>query len=149
MIEELAQVIEIEGRQLILQVQRQSACGQCAANKGCGTSVLSKVVGRKFTRFQANNNINAKVGDTVVVAISEDALLKGSMVMYLIPVLGMFVFALLTDYYLTVTMQNRDLMVAAAAILGLVSGSLVARWYFNSQSSGHLFTPVVLRKIID
>jgi len=149
MIEEQAQVIEIKGDQLILQAQTQSACGSCVANKGCGTSLLSKVVGRKFTRFQAGNSINANVGDTVIVGLPEDALLKGSMVMYIIPILGMLVFALLADYFFAVAMQNRDLMIAVTAIMGLVSGSLISKWYFASHSSAHLFAPVVLRKIID
>ena len=149
MIEETAQVIEIKGGSLILQAFRQSACGSCAANKGCGTSVLSKVVGQKFSRFQAENSINANVGDTVIVGIPEDALLKGSMVMYVIPILGMFVFALLADYFLSVTIQNRDFLIAVASIAGLVFGSLFSKWYFASRSSTHKFAPVVLRKIID
>ena len=148
MIEEQAQVIEVRGDVLLLQAQTQSACGSCAANKGCGTSVLSKVVGRKFTHFQAENNINADVGDTVVVGISEDALLKGSIVMYLIPIVAMLFFALLADYFMTVTMQNRDLMIAAAAGVGLVAGSLLSRGYFLRRSSRQVFSPVVLRKII-
>ncbi len=149
MIEEQAQVVEIKGDVLLLQAQTQSACGSCAANKGCGTSLLSKVVGRKFTQFQADNSVNANVGDTVIVGIPEDALLKGSMVMYLIPIVAMLIFALLADYFLTELMPSRDLMIAVTAIMGLVFGSLVSKWYFSRQSSVHLFAPVVLRKIID
>ncbi|MFV9614845.1 MAG: SoxR reducing system RseC family protein [Gammaproteobacteria bacterium] len=101
MIEEQAQVIEIKGNLLLLQAQTQSACGSCSVSKGCGTSLLAKVVGRKFTHFQAENNINAKVGDTVVVGIAEDALLKGSLMMYILPILCMLFFALLADYFIT------------------------------------------------
>jgi positive regulator of sigma E activity len=101
MIEEQARVIEIKGNRLLLQAQTHSACGSCSVNKGCGTSLLAKVVGRKFTHFQADNNINAKVGDTVVVAIAEDALLKGSLMMYILPVFCMLISALLADYFLT------------------------------------------------
>ncbi len=94
MIEEEAQVVEVNGNELTLQAQTQSACGSCSANKGCGTSLLAKVVGRKFTHFQAENSVNAVVGDTVIVGIPEDALLKGSLVMYVLPIAGMLVFAL-------------------------------------------------------
>jgi sigma-E factor negative regulatory protein RseC len=148
MIEEQAQVVEIRGAQLVLQAQTQSACGSCAASKGCGTSVLSKVVGRKFTRFQAQNSIDAEVGDTVVVGISEDALLKGSVVMYIIPILGMLVFALAADYFLAALVEYRDLAIAVSGIMGLVFGSLLSKWYFQRQASRQRFTPVVLRKII-
>ncbi len=149
MIEEQAQVIEIKGDQLILQAQTQSSCGSCAASKGCGTAVLAKVVGRKFTRFQAENNVNAKVGDTVMVGIAEDALLKGSLMMYIVPVLGMLVFALWGDYFFLEIEPDRDLKIALSAIAGLVAGSLLSRWYFNRQSSTRQFSPVVLRKIIE
>jgi sigma-E factor negative regulatory protein RseC len=166
MIEEQAQVVEIKGNRLLLQAQTQSSCGNCSVSKGCGTSLLAKVVGRKFTHFQAENNINAKVGDTVVVGIAEDALLKGSVMMYVLPVMCMLGFALLADYLLTASpswllaeyrpsmdiiaiSQYRDLMIAASSIMGLVLGSLISKWYFDRQSSARLFAPVVLRKIIN
>ena len=149
MIEEQAQVIEIKGDKLVLQTQRQSACGSCSASKGCGTSLLSKVTGRKFSCFLAENPVNAKVGDTVVIAIPEVALLKGSLVIYIIPILGMFVFALTADLFFTAAIRHRDLITAVAAVIGLVSGSLFAKWYFASSARARSFTPVVLRKIIN
>lgn len=148
MIEEQAQVVEVKGDFLVLQAQVQSSCGSCAASRGCGTSLLSKVIGRKFTYFKAENNINANIGDMVVVGIAEDALLKGSVMMYVIPVLSMLVFALLADYFLAVE-TYRDLLIAAFSVMGLLSGSFLSKWYFNRQSSIQRFAPVVLRKIID
>lgn len=149
MIEENAQVIEIKGNKLFLQAQTQSSCGSCAVKKGCGTSLLAKVVGRKFTYFQAENDINARVGDTVVVGISEDALLKGSVMMYVLPIMCMLVTALIADFSLNEAGYYRDLMIAVMAIMGFIFGSLVSKWYFNRQSSARLFSPIVLRKIID
>ena len=148
MIEEQAQVVDIKGDQLVLQAQTKSACGSCAANKGCGTSVLSKVVGRKFTHFQARNDVGANIGDTVIVGISEDALLKGSTMIYIVPVLSMLVFALLADFLITPA-QKHDLMVAASALIGLAVGSLLARGYFHRRSRTKMYSPVVLRKIIE
>lgn len=149
MIEEQAQVIGIEKGRLLLQAQTQSSCGSCEASKGCGTSLLAKVIGRKFTHFQAENNINAKVGDTVIVGIAEDALLKGSVIMYVLPILGMLVFALFAEYYFLSNMQYRDLAIATSAVIGLVAGAMLSKWYFQRQSSTQLFSPVILRKIID
>jgi len=148
MIEEQAEVVAINGDQLVLQAQTQSACGSCSASQGCGTSLLSKVVGRKFTRFQAINNVNARVGDFVVVGIPEDALLKGSLVMYVVPVFAMMIFAILADISFVESLQHRDLMIAVSAIMGLLSGSLLSRWYFQRRSSVQFFSPVILRKII-
>ena len=68
MIEQQARVVEIKEGKLFLQVQRQSACGSCSASKGCGTSVLSNIVGQKFSRLQADNSINASVPQGCVSA---------------------------------------------------------------------------------
>lgn len=147
MIEEQAQVVDVCGEQLTLQVQTQSTCGACAAQKGCGTSVLSKVVGGKFTHFQAKNDIDAEVGDTVVVGIAEDALLTGSMMMYVVPIIAMMLFASLSDYVLPATADSRDLSIAAIAILGFFIGASVSKHYFQQHSNKERFTPVVLRKV--
>ena len=149
MIEEQAQVVEMNGDQLVLQAQTQSSCGSCAASKGCGTSVLSKVVGRKFSRFHANNSVDAKVGDTVIVGISEDALLRGSLVIYMIPIMGMLVFALVSEQLVDLLAENRDLLIAGSGVAGLVTGSLLSRWYFQRRVNVHRFRPVVLRKIVE
>lgn len=153
MIEEQAQVVAIKGNSLLLEAQTQSACGSCSASKGCGTSLLSKVIGRKFTQFQAENSVDAAIGDTVVVGIPEEALLKGSLVMYVTPIMAMVLFALLPDlllseYFLTQSAQFRDLMIALTAIIGLIFGSLLSRWYFQRRSSVKFFSPVILRKVI-
>ena len=149
MIEEQAQVVEKNGDQLVLQAQTKSSCGSCAASKGCGTSVLAKVVGRKFTRFHADNSVDAEVGDTVIVGISEQALLRGSLVMYMVPIMGMLVFALVSEQLVDMLAENRDLLIAGSGIAGLVTGSLLSRWYFQRRVNVHRFRPVVLRKIIE
>ena len=149
MIEEQAQVVEMNGDQLVLQAQTKSSCGSCAASKGCGTSVLAKVVGRKFTRFHADNSVDAEVGDTVIVGISEQALLRGSLVMYMVPIMGLLVFALVSEQLVDMLAENRDLLIAGSGIAGLVTGSLLSRWYFQRRVNVHRFRPVVLRKIIE
>ena len=148
MIEEHIEVVEVLGNQLVLQARTQSACGSCAVSKGCGTSVLSKVVGKKFTRFQVDNNVNAVVGDTVVIGIHEDALLKGSLVMYILPIISMLFFAVFFDFVLPLLLQSRDLIIAGSSIAGLILGFLLSKWYFQRHSNAQHFSPVVLRKII-
>lgn len=148
MIEEQTEVVEVLGDQLVLQARTESACGSCAVSKGCGTSVLSKVVGKKFTRFQVDNNVNAVVGDTVVIGIHEDALLKGSLVMYILPIISMLSFAVFFDFVLPLLLQYRDLIIAGSSITGLILGFLLSKWYFQLHSNAQHFSPVVLRKII-
>ena len=151
MIEEQARVVAIEGDQLLLQAQTQSACGGCAAKKGCGTAVLSKVVGQKFTHFQAQNTIDANVGDLIVVGLTERALLNGSFVIYMLPIIGMILLALFADAMFVDDVDawfKKDVSVSLFSLLGFSLGAGFARYHFLSSPSKQSYQPVVLRKII-
>lgn len=148
MIEERATVIDIRGGHLMLQAKVQSSCGSCAAKSGCGTSMLGEVMGKRFTRFSAENAVGASIGDEVIVGIPERSLLSGSLMVYLFPILSMLAAALLADSLLMPTDTGRDLLVALSALGGFTAGALLARAYFRRASNRLLYTPVVLRKII-
>jgi len=148
MIEENARVIAIENNQLLLEAETKAACNACAAKQGCGTSVLSKWVGRKFTRFQAPNTVNAQVGDEVVVGLAEEAMLKGSVLVYLLPLLAMIGFALLADSLISTDTASRDLLVLVSAVAGFALMLFISRWFLSTNSNRSKLTPVVLRKNI-
>ena len=148
MIEERARVIAVENDQLLLEAQTRAVCGGCEAKQGCGTSVLSKWVGRRFTRFQAPNTVNARVGDEVVVGLAEQAMLKGSVLVYLMPLLTMIVSAVLADSLVPVDTAARDLLVLIAAIAGFVLMLVASRLFLSSRRNRSQLQPVVIRKNI-
>lgn len=148
MIEERARVIAVRNDQLLLEAQTQSACGGCEARQGCGTSVLSKWVGRRFTRFQAKNTVNARVGDEVVVGLAEEAMLKGSVLVYLMPLLAMIVMAVLADSLIPFDAAARDLLVLSAAFAGFLLMLVVSRLFLSSRRNRSQLQPVVIRKNI-
>ena len=148
MIEERARVIAIEGNNLLLEAEARSACNACAVRQGCGTSVLSRWIGRKFTRFQAPNTVNASVGDEVVVGIAEDAMLKGSVLVYLLPLLAMIGFALLADSMIAAEAAARDLLVLISAVAGFALMLVISRLFLSTGSNKSRLSPVVLRKNI-
>ncbi len=148
MIEERARVIAIEDDNLLLEAETRAACNACAAKQGCGTSVLSRWVGRKFTRFQAPNTVNAQVGDEVVVGLAEEAMLKGSVLVYLLPLLAMIGFALLADSLISTDAASRDLLVLISAVAGFALMLVISRLFLSTGSNKSKLTPVVLRKNI-
>jgi len=148
MIEERARVIAVENNQLLLEAETRAACNACAAKQGCGTSVLSKWVGRKFTRFQAPNTVNARVGDEVVVGLAEEAMLKGSVFVYLLPLLAMIGFALLADSLISTDTASRDLLVLVSAVAGFALMLVISRLFLSTGNNKSRLTPVVLRKNI-
>lgn len=148
MIEETARVIAIENDQLLLEAQTQAACHTCSARPGCGTSILSKWVGRRFTRFKVPNSVSASVGDEVVVGLAETALLKGSVLVYLMPLLAMIVFAVLADSLFPAEQAYRDLLVLIVSVAGFGLMLAFSKRLLASRNNRSRLTPVILRKNI-
>lgn len=94
MIEETAWVVDREGDYVWVEAERKSTCGQCAAQKGCGTGALATVLGRRPMRMKARNTVDARVGDQVVIGLQEAALIKGSIAVYLMPLVAMMLAAM-------------------------------------------------------
>ena len=147
MITENAIIVAIENNQTWIETQRKSACGQCSANKGCGTSVLSKVIGNKFSKMKAINNINAKVGDEVVVGLNESSLLKGAFVTYMLPLLFLFMFSFVGQVVAqNIGVANKELVVIVFAVLGFLFGMKRVKVFSNSIEKDENYQPVILKK---
>jgi len=142
MIETQAVVVNVEEDFAYVETQRQSACGGCNAQEGCGTSALSTVLGGKPTRFKVLNGVGAQIGDNVVIGLEEKALLKSSLMAYLLPVLGLI---LGVSAALMLIPQAGDAATVTGALLGLIAGFLGLR-QVNSRNGNSLeYMPVILR----
>ena len=151
MIEERAQVIALDDQDVWVETQRRSACGQCAANKGCGTATLSKVLGNKRSQVRTLNPSATKVavGDEVIIGIQEQALVRGSFVIYALPLLSLFLFGLLGDVLsIQWHMQNQDVLPIVFGLFGLMLGFLWVRRFTRLIASDERYQPVLLRRVL-
>jgi len=145
MITEKAIVVAIKNNETWVETQRQSACGQCSANKGCGTSVLSKVLGNKLSKMKAINLIDAQIGDEVTVGLNEGSLLKGAFMTYLLPLLFLFVFALLGQFIsVTFSIENIEFVTIIFSVLGFYLGLQKLKRFSKSISGDERFQPVII-----
>lgn len=142
MIKEKAQVVALEGEYALVQTLRRSTCEGCAANQGCGTSVLSKVLGQRYARIKVLNGGQAKVGDTVVIALGENGLLKSALLVYCFPLMAIVLFVVLGRLIL-----GDDFTDGAAVFFGL-AGFGAALGLVRKLSSGMArnpdYQPVIL-----
>jgi len=147
MITETAIVVLIEDNQTWVETQRKSACGQCSASKGCGTSVLSKVIGNKLSKIKAINNIDAQVGDEVVIGLNEQSLLKGAFMTYMLPLVFMFIFALVGQVIsANLQIQNNELLVIVFSVVGLLLGLRQVKTFSSAIAKDESYQPVILKK---
>lgn len=148
MIEEQAIVVDREGDYVWVQTNRQSSCGQCSVNKGCGTQVLAKVLGNKTAHIRCRNSKGVKIGDRVLIGIEESALLSGSFLVYFLPLFSMIAFAALSVFVSkTWWPQGIDLLAVIAATSGLFLGLVFSKYHTQKVSQRQRFEPVLLKKI--
>ena len=142
MIEENAVVIDVNEQQVLLETQRQSACQSCSVKSGCGTSTLSKVVGNRSSQFAVDKTLDVKMGDTVVVAIDENALVQGSLLIYLFPLIFMMMFGILVEYFFT-----NELFTIMSVITGFVFAMILVRKVMSNSGLKKSIQPHLIRKV--
>ena len=126
MIEATGIVRELDGGRALVEVQRRTACGGCASQGSCGTSVIAAWFGRRPSRLWARTAMPVRVGETVLVSLPEATLLQASLLMYLLPVLGLVGGAALGSL-LAGPGAGSDLPGIAGGVLGLLAGLAASR----------------------
>ncbi len=149
MIEESAVVVRIDGQYAWVATERRSTCGQCAVQKGCGTSTMARWFERKMQDMRVLNQIDAHVGDQVVVGLKEDALVKSSLMMYILPLVSMIVSVLVGQWLLSLwypTAAEAILILFAVTGLGVAWGLI--RWFHHRVKFNSDYQPVIVRRRI-
>ncbi|MBI5555772.1 MAG: SoxR reducing system RseC family protein [Elusimicrobia bacterium] len=90
MLEEIGQVVKVEGLEALVEMNRHSACAHCGI---CALGSQDKM------EILANNSLGAKVNDQVKVSVSGPVILKSAFVVYIIPLFGL-VLGYLLGWYL-------------------------------------------------
>ncbi len=146
MIEERAVILSLESEAsaadstATLEIERKIACGLCGQTRGCGNSIWGKLFAHQSTAFKAQNCINAKVGDSVIVGINEKAFLKSALLLYILPLATMLIGAILATQ-----IHDTNSYAMLGALVGLVLGFVWVKGHTMSSSYFKLQQPVILR----
>lgn len=144
MIEESAVVVEAGDGYAWVETRRRSACGACSASEGCGTAALAKIWGGRRARVRAISTLPLQSGDMVIVGLAEGALLRGSLLVYLLPLALLLAGALLGQA--AFAGAGEEPVVLAGAV-GLGLGFLAAHVISRRLRSDARFQPVVMRRL--
>ncbi len=140
MIEERAQVIQLGVGCVWVETDRQTTCGDCKAS--CGTAVLARFMAGRRHPIRVLNPLSLQIGDQVVIGLAEGALLNGSMAVYIMPLLCLFLGAGLAELFHSESEGLRVLL----GMLGLFIGLFCLRSYSGKIHNDKRFQPVVLRR---
>lgn len=124
MLLESGSVVAVEAEAVWVETLRQSTCGSCSAQKGCGHGLLNRIGSgrRHYIRVLPGAGLapgECRVGDTVDIALPESVILRGSMLVYVVPMLAMLTGALAGS---VLWPGGGDLTALAGAAAGLATG---------------------------
>lgn len=122
LIEQSAKVVAIDNDKVRLITNRESSCSGCRLKQGCGTGLLENHVGNKFSDITVQTQQQVELEQQVTVAISETCLLQGALFVYLVPLLMLLLFAMISRY-----MTMSDELEIIFGLLGLIIGFIVVK----------------------
>jgi sigma-E factor negative regulatory protein RseC len=124
-----------------VKTKRSSACSSCGSRHHCmnqgGDQMLVK----------AQNTARAKRGDEVELYLSSKTKLKGTAIVYLIPVLGIFVGAFSANPLSAAIGLNPSLGMALFTLTGLVAAIFLMRYLANRMDTEQSLIPTVKRVV--
>lgn len=144
MIEEQAKVIKSENGIAWVETTRQSACGKCSANKGCGVAALSSVLGQKRNRIKVIDPVGTQPGEWVILGLEETAMLQGSAMLYLTPLVALFAGGAVVAAF----KPSAEWPVILGALAGLALGFVGLRRFLARVEKNPRFQPVILKRIV-
>ncbi len=127
MIIETGKVVSVEPEGLWVETISRSVCGTCKAEKGCGQSLMAKWSGHTsyiWVLLEGRNPDAYQPGDSIQIGIPEDIVAKGSMIVYLVPLIVMLLVTLLAHRQFA-----NEAMTVIAAVSGLLLGGAIIRWH--------------------
>jgi len=147
MLEERGVVVDSNELYAWVQTERTSSCGTCAVNKGsCGTASLAKILGQKYTEIRVSNHLGAKIGDQVTIGLEEQALLRSSMLLYIVPLMSLFVFAIGYESLAAQAMvPAQEIFTVLAGLGGLAGGFLVVNRFSRNMADDARYEAVLLK----
>ena len=135
-------VEKVEADWAWVKTKRSSACSSCASRSHCLTQGGDQML------VKAQNKARAKKGDEVELYLSTKTKLKGTAIVYLIPVFGIFVGAFSANPLSAVIGLNPSLGMAAFTLTGLVLSIFLMRYLANRMDSKQALTPLVKRVVM-
>ena len=130
MLLETAHVVAVEADSVWVETIRQSSCGACAAQKGCGHSLLNRISASRRNYIQVFSGAlqasRCSVNDHVRISIPEQVIIYGSLVVYMVPLVSMLLMAVLAT---TMSTANQDLLAIGGAVAGFSVGVGLVRWH--------------------
>jgi sigma-E factor negative regulatory protein RseC len=145
MIEETATVVKVEKGQVWVNSEASGGCTGCIKQSSCTSSMLGKFF--KPRHVAVDSSFPLAVGDQVVVAIDESLFLHASLLLYIVPLLAMFIGAGMTESLLDNALPYSELYIALVGLFSLFFSLGLLHLMQKKGGSDYCVKAVVVKKL--
>lgn len=139
MIKEWATVVSWNDGVALVMCDVKASCNSCASRAGCGSRVLNKLGPQTTHTISVPSDQPLTEGQKVELGIAEGSLLGSAMLVYLSPLVGLFVLAGIFQM-----LFGTDLAAMCGGALGGVGGFMLARGFSQKLAEREAWQPVIL-----
>lgn len=142
MISETGRIVAIEPEGLWVETIQRSTCGSCAAEKGCGQSLMARLMGHTsylWVLLEGRDSADYRLDQEIQIGVPETVVVKGSLFVYLTPLIGMIAGAGVAQQ-----LWGSDGLSALGALVGLLAGGALVRWRAHQTRFDRRLQPVLL-----
>lgn len=139
MIKEWATVIAWDHGMAQVSCDVKTSCNSCSSRAGCGTRVLNKLGPQTSHTISVPSAEPLVAGQKVELGITESSLLGSAMLVYMSPLIGLFVVASLFQ-----VLFGSDIAALCGAVLGGVGGFLIAKGFSPRLAARETWQPIII-----
>lgn len=128
MIEQQGRVVGLSGGFAQVRVGAATGCAQCDAGQGCGAGLFSRLIRRQVVELTVDNDVDADIGEAVVLAIPETLYLHLVWRLYGLPLLAGLAGAAFGHQICAWSVGEGGVQDVATLLGGLVGWGIALAW---------------------
>lgn len=145
MIEQQAVVSSTDTDFAYVEATPDNACGSCSGKSGCGTGLAAALFRGKPRLLKVRNTEGVRKGDLVTIGLNRTALMMGSLLVYLLPLVMLIIGAIAGESLAAVVLPAAsDLLSVMGGLVFAVLAFIFSRRVLKSGSLERLFQPVLI-----
>jgi len=145
MIEQQAQVVAIDNTEVTVESLVSSSCSGCKQVESCGSGQIAKAFPQKKLKVTLQTELPVKIGDFVMLGLSEEILLKSAWQVYIWPLIGMIFGGFLGQWLLEQNHLVSEIFAIAISLSGGLLGFYFARNQQNKLANCPQWAPVIMK----
>jgi sigma-E factor negative regulatory protein RseC len=142
---ETGRVVAVESDGVWVETIRKTTCGSCAAQKGCGHGMMNRISEGRRSLIRALPGkvlpADCNVDDEVSISIPEEVILRGSLLVYILPLVAMLLGAWAGAAVLPL---GEDAAGGLGAIIGFALGFALVRWHAHLHRNDRSLQPILV-----